>query len=84
MRKILQAFKKLFQRKKEEDEDEVIYLCDASKAKECSKAGCWWISQGPCKCTKRKAYAQRDKRGKPVVASDEDIFNLEYMEGLIN
>lgn len=74
MRKILQAFKKLFNKQK------VVYLCDPSKAVRCSKEGCWTIFKGPCKCTTNKKYAKLDSSGSPIIAKDEDIVNMEWLE----
>ena len=70
MKKILQVFK----RKRK------FYICDPEKAKKCNKALCWDCNKGPCKCTKRKAYSKRDAEGKPIVATDEDLINFDYLE----
>ena len=74
MKKILQAFKRIFKRKPR------AYVCDPNKAVGCSKDGCWYISHGPCKCTKNKKYAQKNSFGKPVVATEMDLWNSEYYE----
>ena len=73
MKKILQAFKRLFYR-------ETYYICDPKKAVHCTKKGCWDLYHGPCKCTSRKKYAKLDDQGKPMVASDIDVCNIEWME----
>lgn len=77
MKKILQAFKKLFKRK---EKQEIYYICDPNKATRCSKEGCWYLMHGPCKCTKKKSQAKVDKRGRYVIATVMDIWNEEYRE----
>ena len=78
MKKILQVFRRLFVRKR------VIsgraYVCDPWKNTNCLKEGCWDLHQGPCKCTVKKKYAKLDADGKPIVATDADICNLEWLE----
>lgn len=81
MKKILQAFKNLFSKKKKKER--TIYICDPDRAIECSKEGCWYLSGGPCKCTSKIKFAKRDLVGKPVVASNLDIWNETYWEKLI-
>ena len=82
MKKILQGFKKLFKRKP--NYAGRAYICDPSKNHECAKDGCWYITKGPCKCTLKKKYAQLDKDGKPMKATDDDLYNLEWMEQQIS
>lgn len=77
MRKILQAFKKLFKRK---SKAQVYYICDPVKATHCSKDGCWDLYKGPCKCTSKKKCAKLDANGSPIIANDEDICNVEWLE----
>ena len=79
MKKILQAFKRLFS-KSIWASREHIYVCDPSRNVKCSKEGCWYISKGPCRCTTKKSYAQLDNSGKPKHASDEEAYNLEWVE----
>ena len=74
MRRILQVFKR---RRR-------FYICDPAKAKKCSKALCWEINKGPCKCTRKKSYSKRDADGKPIVATDDDLVNFEYLESRIS
>lgn len=74
MKKILQAFKDRFKRKHH------IYVCDPRINTRCSKEGCWDISKGPCRCTRLKKFAKRDENGKPVIASDAEVTNLEWLE----
>lgn len=80
MKKILQAFRKLFRRKEKET---VYYICDPEKASNCSKEGCWYLSHGPCKCTKKKAQAKVDKKGRYVIATTMDVWNEEYREYML-
>ena len=78
MKKILQAFKKLFSKKAKEV---VYYICDPEKAKKCPKGEqCWYIEHGPCKCTSHKSYAKTDKKGRPMIAHAMDIWNEEFRE----
>jgi hypothetical protein len=77
MKKILQAFKKLFSKK---PSDETIYICDPYKANGCSKDGCWYFAEGPCRCTRKRRYAKEDPKGHPVIATTLDIWNDEYWE----
>ena len=77
MKKILQAFEKLFSKR---EAKQIVYICDFSKADTCSKEGCWYISQGPCKCTSKKKNAKLDENGKPIVATDLDIWNSDWYE----
>lgn len=61
-----------------------IYLCDPLKATKCTKEGCWYSKEkGPCKCTKNPKQAKVDSKGKPVEATDIDIWNEEYRENLL-
>lgn len=80
MRKILQAFKKLFSKK---EKQQVIYVCDPERATKCSKEGCWYLQDGPCRCTSKKENAKRDVDGKPVIAETMDIWNDAYWEKLL-
>jgi len=78
MKKILQAFKKLFRREKKE---KPIYLCDPEKATSCSKGPqCWYFNHGPCRCTRKKQWSKSDKFGRPMIATPMDIWNEEYRE----
>lgn len=77
MKKILQAFKKLFTKKRKR---KVIYVCDPDRAVDCSKEGCWYFSGGPCRCTSKVKYSKLDDKGKPVIATDLDIWNDSYWE----
>lgn len=77
MKKILQVFRKLFHKKEKQRK---IYLCDPVAAQKCSKEGCWYLSGGPCKCTSKKQYAKLNAKGKPILATDLDIWNDEYWE----
>ena len=79
MKKILQAFKKLFSKKSRR----TIYICDPVRAVDCSKEGCWHFSGGPCKCTSKVKNAKRDEKGNAVIASDLDIWNDAYWEQLL-
>jgi len=72
MKKILRAFKKLKKTK--------YYICDPVLARKCDKVMCWHYGNGGCKCTSIKAYSKKDDRGKPVIASDEDLYNMTYLE----
>ena len=74
MKKILQVFKKLFHK------EHALYICDPSKAMDCAKTSCWDINKGPCKCTAKKKYAKLDVKGKPIIATQEDFFNFEWIE----
>ena len=82
MKKILQDFKGWFWRKWYRLDDPV-YLCDPWRNRKCDKKACWIISKGPCQCTKKKKYAKRDENGKPVIATDEQIWNDAYMDYII-
>lgn len=77
MKKILRVFKGLFKRKKKR---EIVYICDPARAYNCSKDGCWFIDHGPCRCTLHKDYAKLDEKGKPVLATDADIFNTDFYD----
>jgi hypothetical protein len=79
MKRILQAFKRLFSKSDKVDRKKV-YICDPSKAVGCSKDGCWKIYKGPCKCTCNKKYAMRDEDGKVILATDDDLCNFEWLE----
>lgn len=79
MKKILQAFKKLFKGKRNEKPKE-FYICDPQRNQGCSKNGCWEIYHGPCKCTASLKYAKRHDDGTPVVAKDEDLYNLDWAD----
>lgn len=80
MRKILQAFKKLFSRRQKKEKEKPVYICDAERNWACSKEGCWTFFGGPCRCTKKQQFARKDEKGHPVIATDEEIFNLEWVE----
>ncbi len=69
----MRAFKDWRDRKKP------VYLCDDVRNSECTKDGCWYISCGPCKCTRKKKWAKRDSSGKPMLADADDIYNVEWM-----
>lgn len=77
MKKILQAFKRLFSKK---EKKEIYYICDPDKAVKCSKEGCWYLYHGPCKCTMKKSQAKVDKHGRYVIATAMDIWNDEFRE----
>lgn len=79
MKKILQAFKNLF-RKGNRVSKKPVYICDPRKAINCSKQSCWEINRGPCKCTHQKKQAKVDANGDPILAQDEDQYNLEWLE----
>ena len=74
MKGILQVFKKLLHRKVK------VYVCDPAKNKACSKDGCWDIRKGPCKCTEKKQYSKLDSSGKPIIATDDDLCNMEWLD----
>ena len=75
MKRILRVFKNCFKKK-----FRVIYVCDPLKNTKCGKEGCWDIYRGPCRCTSRKKLAKVDENGKPVIASDAEAANLEWLE----
>ena len=77
MKKILQVFKKLFKRKQK-----TYYVCDPKKATECDKFVCWEIMHGPCKCTSKKECAKTDLNGLPIIATDMDLWNVDFNEML--
>lgn len=81
MKKILQGFKRIFQKK--DPHCSKAYICDPSKAVRCRKEGCWILHKGPCKCTGKKRYAKLDENGKPIVATDMDLWNAEYYDYVI-
>lgn len=81
MKKILQAFKKLF--KKRPRIFEPVYICDPFKHPTCKKEFCWDFWKGPCRCTTNKKFAKLDKLGKPIRATDNEKFNLDWMEAHI-
>lgn len=78
MKKILQAFKKLFKRRPRISDP--VYICDPLKHSTCNKEVCWDFGKGPCRCTTNKKYAKLDNDGKPILATDNEAFNLEWME----
>ena len=80
MKKILQVFKRLFGK---DGRNRKIYVCDPDRNVDCSKEGCWLISKGPCRCTTNKRAAKIDISGKPVIASDMEIWNEDYYDYLI-
>ena len=75
MKRILRVFKNRFKKK-----IRVIYVCDPAKNVKCGKEGCWDIYNGPCRCTSRKKFAKTDEKGKPMIASDAEATNLEWLE----
>lgn len=77
MKKILQVFKKLFSGR---GRYATFYVCDPARNTKCSKEGCWYISKGPCRCTSKKKCAKLDADGKPVIATDIEITNEEWLE----
>ena len=77
MKKILHLFKKIFSKKTYRRK---CYLCDPARNSKCSKDGCWYISKGPCRCTYKRKCAQIGEDGKPVIATDNDMYNLEWLE----
>ena len=80
MKKILQDFKAWFWRKWYRL-DKPVYICDYKKNKKCLKGpGCWYMQHGPCKCTHKKSCAKIGPDGKPIIASDEDVWNDEYLD----
>lgn len=71
-------------KKTSQDSRDTIYICDPAKATKCSKEGCWYSEEkGPCKCTKKRKQAKLDDAGKPIEATDIDIWNEEYRENLL-
>lgn len=78
MRKILQVFK----RKRKAPKPQLkVYICDPERNRKCDKTGCWYIGKrGPCKCTLKKKYAKRDANGDPVIATDNDILSIDWLE----
>lgn len=80
MKKILQVFKKLFKPKNNYKPPNKIYICDPSKNKKCTKDSCWDINEGECRCTSHKEFAKLDNNKRPIIATDSDIYNLDYIE----
>lgn len=78
MKRILQGFKRLLKRK--ERLVGKTYICDPARNIECSKEACWYIVQGPCRCTLKKKCAKLDEKGKPVIATEDEMINFEWME----
>lgn len=78
MKKILQGFKNRFQDWRVNHGP--TYVCDPYRARKCDKRACWEFHKGPCKCTVKKAYAKRDSEGKPIIATDDDVMNMEYLD----
>ena len=78
MKGILQGFKNRFQDWKVNHKP--AYICDPGRAKKCDKGACWEIRKGPCRCTVKKAYAKRDSDGKPIIATDDDLVNMEWLD----
>lgn len=78
MKKILQGFKQLFQKKRKKS---TVYLCDPYRNRKCSREGCWPDGRkGPCQCTHNKNAAKRGDDGKPILATDDDMYNLDYWD----
>ena len=78
MKKILQGFKNRIQDWRVNHKP--AYICDPYRARKCDKSACWEMRKGPCKCTVRKAHAKRDLNGQPIIATDDDLVNMEWLD----
>ena len=78
MKKISQVFKFMSKKHKKKT---AVYVCDPRRNSKCAKEACWFIEhRGPCRCTGHKKYALRGDDGKPVIPSDDELYNLEYWD----